>query len=73
MTRGTIARARKKRTLSASERGQLPGVEWYSIPSGEFFAMVRTHTMQTNYGHPQWGGNRNKGSWKMIGYDDFWE
>ncbi len=58
--------------MKKMERGQLPGLEWYGLPSGEFFQMVLSHTMQGYYGHPQWGGNRNKESWKMIGYDDFW-
>ncbi len=58
--------------LKKMERGELSNQLWFSIPSGEFFSMVLSHTMQSFYGHPKWGGNRNKEAWKMIGYDDFW-
>ena len=35
---------------------------------GEFFALVRQHTMEGYYGDPKYGGNRNSVSWKMIGF-----
>lgn len=54
------------------ERGALSVLNWPGIGSSEFFSMVRSHTMQGYYSHPKWGGNRDKASWKMIGYDDWW-
>lgn len=34
----------------------------------EFFALVVRHTMQGYYSDPQYGGNRNAASWKMLNY-----
>lgn len=64
--------ARQTEVVEKMQRGQLPGILWRSVPSGEFFSMVLSHTMQGFYSHPQWGGNKNKEAWKMIGYDDWW-
>ncbi len=58
--------------LRRMERGGFHIAEWDGIPSDEFFAMVRSHTMHGCYSHPKWGGNRDKTAWKMIGYDDWW-
>ncbi len=33
-----------------------------------FFALLVEHTMQGFYGDPRHGGNRNRVSWKMIGF-----
>jgi gluconate 2-dehydrogenase gamma chain len=33
----------------------------------EFFALIRSHTMQGYYGDPRHGGNRDEVSWKMLG------
>ena len=35
---------------------------------GEFFTLVRQHTMEGYYSDPKYGGNRNSVSWKMIGF-----
>ncbi len=58
--------------LQRMERGDLPADLWPSPPAGDFFSMVRSHTMQGFYSHPRWGGNRDKLAWKMIGFDDWW-
>jgi gluconate 2-dehydrogenase gamma chain len=58
--------------LERMERGDLPSEYWSSPPQRDFFSMVRSHTMQGYYSHPQWGGNRNKAAWSMIGYEDWW-
>lgn len=52
--------------------GGMPLETWGAFPSDEFFEMVRNHVMQGYYSHPQWGGNKDKAAWKMIGYDDWW-
>jgi gluconate 2-dehydrogenase gamma chain len=36
--------------------------------SGQFFAMVRTHTLQGTFGDPYYGGNANLVGWDLIGY-----
>jgi gluconate 2-dehydrogenase gamma chain len=36
--------------------------------SGQFFAMVRTHTLQGTFGDPYYGGNANFIGWDMLGY-----
>ena len=33
-----------------------------------FFSLLLEHTMQGFYGDPRHGGNRNRVSWKMIGF-----
>ena len=35
---------------------------------GEFFGLIRQHTMEGYYGDPKYGGNRDRVSWKMIGF-----
>ncbi|MEW5979719.1 MAG: gluconate 2-dehydrogenase subunit 3 family protein [Acidobacteriota bacterium] len=58
--------------LERMEAGKLPRTTWGALPPEEFFAMIRSHTMQGYYSHPKWGGNRNKAAWEMIGYNDWW-
>ena len=36
--------------------------------SGQFFNMVRTHTLQGTFGDPFYGGNANFVGWDLIGY-----
>jgi gluconate 2-dehydrogenase gamma chain len=36
--------------------------------SGQFFNMVRTHTLQGTFGDPFYGGNANFAGWDLIGY-----
>ena len=36
--------------------------------SGQFFAMVRTHTLQGTFGDPFYGGNANFVGWDLIAY-----
>ncbi|MGC2639038.1 MAG: gluconate 2-dehydrogenase subunit 3 family protein [Acidobacteriaceae bacterium] len=35
-----------------------------------FFELVRTHTMESYYGSPRHGGNRDAVSWRMLGLDE---
>ncbi len=41
-----------------------------SIENTDFFELVRFHTVLGFFGHPSWGGNRNRAGWKLIGFDD---
>ncbi len=40
----------------------------FPASSGQFFAMVRTHTLQGTFGDPYYGGNANFVGWDLIGY-----
>ena len=53
----------------AMESGRAPRECWTNPASGEFFHLVREHTMQGFYGSPRHGGNRNYCSYKMIGLE----
>jgi gluconate 2-dehydrogenase gamma chain len=35
-----------------------------------FFELVRRHTLQSYYGSPRHGGNRDAVSWRMLGLDE---
>ncbi len=67
-----IAFDEQTRLLERMQTGDLPNADWSSVPARDFFRMIRDHTMQGAYSHPKYGGNRNKASWDMIGYYDFW-
>jgi gluconate 2-dehydrogenase gamma chain len=54
------------------ERGDLSSEDWSDTNQRAFFSLVLSHTMTGYYAHPQWGGNKGKRSWEMIGYDDWW-
>ena len=64
------------RVLEKIEKSAAPGEIWRRFKIGDepqngsrsFFNLVLRHTMQGYYGHPKYGGNQDKASWKMIGY-----
>ncbi len=41
--------------------------------AASFFRLVVDHTMQGFYGSPQYGGNRDEASWKMLAIADVME
>jgi gluconate 2-dehydrogenase gamma chain len=41
-----------------------------AIEKSEFFEVVRVHTLLGFLGSPAYGGNRDKGGWKYIGFED---
>jgi gluconate 2-dehydrogenase gamma chain len=41
-----------------------------AIETSEFFDLIRRHTVMGFLSHPQYGGNRGKIGWKLIGFDD---
>ncbi|MBI1997394.1 MAG: gluconate 2-dehydrogenase subunit 3 family protein [Deltaproteobacteria bacterium] len=52
--------------LSAEQQDQiLTSLEKQRSP---FFSLLLEHTMQGFYGDPRHGGNRDRASWKMIGF-----
>ncbi len=58
--------------LKLMEQGRLEKQDWNGVSQESFFGTVLSHTMHGCYAHPQWGGNRGKRAWEMIGYDDWW-
>lgn len=55
--------------LESMEAGKMKGSAWAGGFDRVFFELVRDHSMQSYYGSPIHGGNRNKISYKMIGLD----
>jgi len=53
--------------LSMMEQGRAPSEAWKKVSSQEFFALLVDHTMQSFYGDPRHGGNREGASWRMLG------
>jgi gluconate 2-dehydrogenase gamma chain len=55
--------------LECMEAGKMEGSAWADGFDRKFFELLRDHCMQSYYGSPIHGGNRNKISYKMIGLD----
>lgn len=62
-----LAEAKQVELLSMMEQGRAPSAAWQQVSSEEFFALLVDHTMQSFYGDPRHGGNREGTSWKMLG------
>lgn len=64
------------RILETLEQGRAPGRTWERLRIGgrdgnsarNFFDLVLRHTMQGFYADSAYGGNKDRISWKMIGY-----
>ncbi len=41
-----------------------------SIETTDFFRLLRLHTIMGFFSNPQYGGNRDKAGWKLIGFED---
>ena len=54
--------------LSAAQ--QLALVGEIEKKDGEFFDLLRDHTMEGYYGGPRHGGNKDAVSWRMLGLDE---
>lgn len=55
--------------LQTMEAGKMEGSSWKDEFDKEFFGMIRSHTMQSFYGSPRHGGNKNNVSYKMMRID----
>jgi gluconate 2-dehydrogenase gamma chain len=55
------------RLLKLLESGAASRVIWNQVAPRQFFDMVVGHTMQSYYGDPRHGGNRDAASWRMLG------
>lgn len=55
--------------LESMEAGSMKEPEWSGGFDKEFFGLFRDHSMQSFYGSPIHGGNRNKMSYRMMNLD----
>lgn len=59
--------AQRDEFLTMIEAGHTPAGLWNPTQAQQFFEMIRDHTMQSFYGDPRHGGNREYASWMMLG------
>jgi gluconate 2-dehydrogenase gamma chain len=57
--------AQRAEALTAMQEGK---AEFVNFSSRAFFARLLTLTMEGFFGDPIYGGNRNKASWRMLGF-----
>jgi gluconate 2-dehydrogenase gamma chain len=66
--------ADKDAYLTSLEKG---GIDLDGVPSNTFFDFLLKHTVEGFFSDPIYGGNKNKISWKMIGfpgaYSDYYD
>lgn len=55
--------------LEKMEAGKLTGDYWKDHSQGNFFDLIRQHSLQGFYGSPLHGGNREYISYRMLGLD----
>ncbi len=66
----TLSRARFGRALAELPMDrQLEVVSAMEQQDRAFFELVREHTLESYYGSPRHGGNRDAVSWRMLGLD----
>jgi gluconate 2-dehydrogenase gamma chain len=54
------------KALVALQQGKASGFEWPTAK--DFFETVRTHTMEGMFADPLYGGNKNYGGWRLVGF-----
>ncbi len=59
--------ADQDRILALCEAGSTDPALWRPAEARDFFNLVRDHVMQSFYGDPRHGGNREYASWRMLG------
>jgi gluconate 2-dehydrogenase gamma chain len=55
--------------IETMEAGKMKEPSWAGGFDKEFFSMIRDHAMQSFYGSPRHGGNKNNMSYKMLKLD----
>ena len=65
----SLTAERKLDALRLLESGRAPKELWEKPSSQAFFNLVVAHTMQSFYGSPRHGGNRDYASYRMLGLD----
>lgn len=56
----------QEKILAALQEGKASGFEWPTAK--EFFETVRVHTMEGMFADPIYGGNKNYGGWRLVGF-----
>lgn len=62
-----LAPSAKLEALRSIEKGEAPKALWDDPSARAFFNLVLSHTMQSFYGSPRHGGNRDYASYRMLG------
>ena len=62
-----LSAGRQVSLLKAVEKGKAPGGPWKQVGQKEFFALILAHTMQSYYGDPRHGGNRDGAGYRSVG------
>jgi len=65
----SLTAAAKIEALRAIEAGRAPKELWVDPAPQAFFGLVLAHTMQSFYGSPRHGGNKDYASYRMLGID----
>lgn len=65
----SLPAAKQIEALRAIESGRAPKELWDQPTPQAFFNLVLAHTMQSFYGSPRHGGNRDYASYRMLGLD----
>ena len=55
------------RLLELVEKGKAPAPRWPAAAQRQFFSLILSHTMQSYYGDPRHGGNRDQVGYRMLG------
>lgn len=61
-----LAPEKQDEVIAALEEGKATGFEWPT--AREFFAALRTHTMEGMFADPLYGGNRDFAGWRLVGF-----
>ena len=61
-----LTAAQQDEAITALEQGKAPEFVWPTAQA--FFNTVRTHTMEGMFADPIYGGNKDFGGWRLIGF-----
>ena len=61
-----LAAARQDEVITAMVEGKATGFTWPT--SQQFFNTLRTHTMEGMFADPVYGGNKDFGGWRLVGF-----
>jgi gluconate 2-dehydrogenase gamma chain len=56
------------RGFARCDDGQQDALLEQTERDGEFFELVRSHTLEGMFGDPRWGGNAGGAGWDLLGY-----
>jgi len=62
-----LAAAQQIEILKMLEASRAPSEIWGTLSPRQFLDLVVSHTLQSYYGDPRHGGNRDAVSWRMLG------